>query len=395
MFRLKLTFLLTALLVVFMTVASVVAQEEPLRITLVINGVLGDKSFFDSAQRGMDLAFEDFDIEVNTIELGVDPANWESGLADAASDTDNYDLLIVGTFQMVDFMAMTAHLYPDKLFIVYDAAVNYGAQDDEDDTNDTMCLEGCTNVYSVLYSQNEGSFLAGVYAAAMSSQDIEGMTDGVVLGALGGQEIPVIQDFIVGYEQGACLVDPESQILVQYAGGNNPYNDPARGKEIGLSLYDQGADIIFQIAAGTGLGVFEAAAEEGRYAIGVDSDQATIINDTDPEQAARILTSMLKNVDNSLYRAVELYLNDELVFGEAEILGIAEGGVGLAVNDIYTENTPEAVQNLIGAVTEAITAGEITVNTVFASEETAATVGMGCENMPETDFDVTAAMEGM
>jgi len=394
MSRAKMLTLVLALLMVFtLTAASVFAQSDPLRITLVVNGVLGDKSFFDSAQCGMDRALDDFDIEVNTIELGIDPANWESGLVDSMSDSDNYDLLIVGTFQMVDFLAATAHEYPDKTFITYDAAVTYGAQDDEDTTNDIFCIDGCTNVYSVTYLQNEGSFLAGVYAAAMSSLELDGMSEGIVLGAIGGQDIPVINDFIVGYEQGACLVSADAQVITQYAGG---WNDPARGKEIALAMYEQGADVVFQIAGGTGVGVFEAAQEQSRFAIGVDSDQATIIADNDPEQASRILTSMLKNVDNSLYRAVDLYLQGELLIGSAEALGIAEGGVGLAINDIYNAATPEEVQNLVAGVTEAVTAGDIAVNTVFPAEGgEAAVVGAGCDTMPATDFDVAAAMEGM
>jgi basic membrane protein A len=380
-----LTFCLALLSVIALTSGTILAQDEPLRITLVVNGVLGDKSFFDSAQRGMDRVMDEFDAEVNTIELGIDPANWESGLDDAMSDSDNYDVLITGTFQMIDFLAARAHLYPDKTFMFYDAGMPYD--------NPDVCVEACANVYSVLYAQNEGSFLAGVYAAAMSSAtDIEGINEGVVLGAIGGQDIPVINDFIVGYEQGACLVDPASQVIVQYAGG---WNDPARGKEIALAMYEQGADIVFQIAGGTGVGVFEAAEEQGRFAIGVDSDQATIIADTDPDQAERILTSMLKNVDNSLYRAVDLLLAGELPVGTAEILGIAEGGVGLAINDIYNEATPEGVQNIVAAVSEAVTAGEIPINTVFAAEGEAATVGMGCDAMPELEFDLAAAMEGM
>jgi basic membrane protein A and related proteins len=176
-------------------------------------------------------------------------------------------------------------------------------------------------------------------------------------------------------------------VLVQYAGG---WNDPARGKEIALAMYEQGANIVFQIAGGTGVGVFEAAAEQEKFALGVDSDQATIIMDTDPEQAERILTSMMKNVDNSLYRAIDLYLQGELVIGQGEALGIEEGGVGLAYNDIYMENTPESVQELIAAVEEAVIAGDITVNTVFAPEgEEAAAVGQGCDAMPETEFDVS------
>src|SRR4030095_3892379 len=123
-------------------------------------------------------------------------------------------------------------------------------------------------VYSITYAQNQGSFLAGVYAAAMTSSSLEGINPETVIGAVGGQDIPVINDFIVGYQQGACLVSKDTQFLVQYAGG---WNDPAKGKEIALAMYQQNADIVFQIAGGTGEGVFEAAKEQGKYAIGVDS----------------------------------------------------------------------------------------------------------------------------
>jgi basic membrane protein A len=362
-----------------LTASVTLAQGEPLRITYVVNGVLGDKSFFDSGQRGVERVMDEFDVDVNTIELGVDPANWETGLNDAMSDVDNYDILIVGTFQMVEFLSRRAHLYPDKVFILFDAAAAY------DDPS--ICIDGCANVYSVIYKQNEGSFLAGVYAAAMTVSGLEGFNDAPLIGAIGGQDIPVINDFIVGYEQGACLVNPETQVLVQYAGG---WNDPARGKEIALAMYEQNADIVFQIAGGTGEGVFEAAAERQRFAIGVDSDQALIIQETSPERAERILTSMMKNVDNSIYRAIDLYLQGELPLGEAEALGIEEGGVGLAYNEIYFANTPQNIQDLIAAVEAAVVAGEITVNTVFAPEGEAAVVGQGCAAMPESTFDPSA-----
>lgn len=374
-------FLIPVLALLALLAAGVSAQDAPLRITYVVNGVLGDKSFFDSGQRGMDQVMDEFDAEVNTVELGIDPANWETGLDDAMSDVDNYDILIAGTFQMIDYLAKRSHLYPDKVFFFYDAPMPYD--------NPEICVEACANVYSITYNQNEGSFLAGVYAAAMTMQEIEGMNPEAILGAIGGQDIPVINDFIVGYEQGACLVNPDSQVLVQYAGG---WNDPAKGKEITLAMYEQGADIVFQIAGGTGVGVFEAAQEQGHFAIGVDSDQASIILDTDPEQAERILTSMLKNVDTSLFRAVELYLNDELTLGVAEGLGIEEGGVGLAINDIYTAATPQEVQDLIAAVQEAVIAGDITVGTVFTDEASAAKVGQGCAAMPEMEFDMSEFM---
>jgi basic membrane protein A len=332
------------------------------------------------------LVAEGFNVEVNTIELGIDPAAWESGLNDAMADSESYDMLVVGTFQMGEFLAKRVHLYPDKYFLFYDDSVPYD--------NAEFCVEGCPNVYSVVYAQNEGSFLAGVYAGAITISGIEGTNPEPIIGTVGGQDIPVINDFIAGYEQGACLVTPDAQTIVQYAGG---WNDPAKGKEITLAMYEQKADIVFQVAGGTGVGVFEAAQEQGHFAIGVDSDQATIIADTDPDQAARVLTSMLKNVDNSLYRAVDLHLKGELVYGQAEVLGIAEGGVGLAYNDFYFDSTPENVLDLIDAVEAAVLNGEIVINTVFEDRVelgyNLVAVGLPCAEQPATEFDAAMYLQ--
>jgi basic membrane protein A len=366
---------------VFLTAFTAFAQDEPLRVISVINGTLGDKSFFDSAQRGMDAIADEYDIEIDTVELGIDPANWEPGLLDVMADTDSYDILISGTHQMVDFLAANAHNYSDKYFIFYDAGMPYD--------NMEVCVEGCSNVYSMMYAQNQGSFLAGVYAAAITTSMMEGTNDAPIIGSVGGQQIPVIDDFIVGYEQGACLVNPDTQSIVQYAGS---WDDPARGKEITLAMYEQGADIVFQIAGGTGVGVFEAAHEQERYAIGVDSDQAVIVAETDPDQAERILTSMLKNVDNSIFRAITNHLDGTLPYGSSESLGIPEGGVGLAKNDFYDMATSDDIKAMVEAAEAAVVNGDIDVQTVFTSEDMMAAVGTACADMPTAGMSIDDLM---
>ncbi|MDO9546726.1 MAG: BMP family ABC transporter substrate-binding protein [Pelolinea sp.] len=318
------------------------ADGDTLKVINLINGVLGDKSFFDSAERGVKKASEDFNIEYKTIELGIDPAAWEPGLEDAAENED-YDVFILGTWQMTEFLERIAHKYPDKYFFIYDAPVN-----------PDNCEEGCTNVYGIAYLQNEGSYLAGLYVGLMTKTGI--------VGAVGGQDIPVINDFIVGYEQGVLAANPDNQVVKSYA---DSWNDPAKGKELALAMYQQGADYVFQIAGGTGEGVFQAAQEVGKFAIGVDSDQALIYEDTKPELAAVIATSMLKNVDNSLYRGLKMHLDGTLVYGTAEYLGVAEGGVGLAKNKFYDEMTPQDVKDVIAQAEQDLIDGKITVATVF------------------------------
>lgn len=328
--------------------SSAGSSTEPLKVVLFINGVLGDKSFFDSAQRGLDRAKKELGIQAKTIEAGLDNTQWEPALIDAAANED-YDILIVGTFNMAPFLEQIAPQYPDKHFIIFDAPVNY----------ESGC---CDNVYSVLYKQNEGAYLAGVYAGAMTTRDLPGMNPESVIGSVGGQEIPIILDFMVGYEQGAKATNPDITVIRQFA---DSWFDPAKGKELAKAQYSQGADIVFQLAGGTGQGVFEAAAEDGHYAIGVDSDQALIVEEADPDQADRILTSMMKNVDNSLFRAIDLHQKGELKYGEAEALGIAEGGVGLARNKYYDKYTPDDVKKLVDDAQQKILNGEIVVDSTL------------------------------
>ncbi len=324
--------------------------EKTLKVIYFVNGLLGDKSFFDSAQRGLDRAVAELGVEVKTVEGSYETTQWEAAIVDVLAN-EEFDVMVIGTSNMVEYVQRYAPQYPDKSFIFFDDTVDYAA-----------CENNCANVYSILYKQNEGSYLAGVYAAAMTTQAIDGFNPDLLIGSVGGQEIPVILDFMVGYEQGALDTNPEVQVIRQFAGS---WNDPAKGKELAKAQFSQGADIIFQIAAGTGQGVFEAAAEDGRYAIGVDSDQALIVESANPDQAARILTSMMKNVDNSIFRAIQKHLDGSLAYGAAESLGVAEGGVGLARNKFYDASTPDEVKALVDAAEQKIIAGEITVVTAF------------------------------
>ncbi len=337
-----------------LTMTARAQDAKKIRVTIVHNGTLGDKSFFDSANRGLEKAKKDLGVEFKTIELGFEASKWEAGLDDAISDEANYDILITGTFQMADFMTARADAHPTKRFIVYDTAVDY-----------TRCK--CANVYSILYKQNEGSYLAGVYAAGiLKDGKLPKLQGKNTIGAVGGLPIPVIDDFIAGYKQGAKSVDPKINVLVQYVGGDKAFGDPAKGKEIALSMYDQGADIIFQIAALSGQGVIEAAAERGLYAIGVDSDQAAIfLADKKDKLAGAIVTSMLKNVDNSLFLALSLHKDGKLEYGKIGNYGLKEGGVGLALSETVLKNTPPSVLKLVEQAQADILSGKIKVDSAF------------------------------
>lgn len=323
--------------------AEEAAAEDKIVAVYVIGGTLGDKSFIDSAHRGLTKAAEELGIEYRYVEASSDTTKIMAALDDAMNDPE-IDIIIQSQGDFTELLPEIAPEYPDKYFVAFDNAVAYD-----------QCPDGCPNVYAMTYAQNEGSFLAGYYAGLMSETGI--------IGAVGGMDIPVINDFFVGYIQGAGEAGiAEENVLIQFAGG---WADPAKGKELALTMYQQGADIVFQVAGGTGEGVFYAAEEAGKWALGVDSDQALIIEETNPEQAAVILTSMLKNVDNSMFRFFEMFVNGTVPWGTTETLGIPEGGVGLAYNKYFDEYTPDDVKEKLFAIQELVTSGEIEVATVF------------------------------
>jgi len=323
------------------------ARPEGLRVVLYVNGTLGDKSFFDSAHRGVQQASSELGVVTRTIEGGYDPARWEPDISQLAEG--DWDIIIAGTWQLQEILEKLAPRHPEKKFITYDTSVNYS-------------LPGLDNVYSILYKQNEGSFLVGALAAMVTSSNLPLANPQKVVGFLGGMDIPVINDFKVGYEQGAKYVDPAVRVLVSYAGS---FSDSAKGKELMLAQYEQGADIAFNVAGETGLGLLDAAKERKRYAIGVDSDQYLLFKDTDPEKASYIVTSMMKNVDFSLFRAIKGTLDGTIQYGAAEALGIQEGGVGVSENENYLKLIPEDMRQRVKDLEDKILNGEIEVVTAF------------------------------
>jgi basic membrane protein A len=322
-------------------------EEKKIRVALYINGTLGDKSFFDSAHRGVEKAAKDFGITTKTIEGTYEQANWEPDITQLAEG--EWDIVIAGTWQLVDYLQEIAPKHPEKIFITYDTSVDYSKGNVD-------------NVYSILYAQNEGSFLVGALAALVTTSDMPKANPQKVVGFLGGMDIPVINDFKVGYAQGAKYIDPDVNVLVSYA---NSFSDSAKGKELVLAQYEQGADIAFNVAGQTGIGLLDAAKDKDRYAIGVDSDQYLLYKDTDPGMAANIVVSMMKNVDDSLYRAIKLHIEGKLPVGEAEVLGIAENGVGVADNENYKKHIPEEFRNQIKELEEKIVSGDISVDTAI------------------------------
>lgn len=174
--------------------ASDSGKSGKLRIKFVINGNLGDRSFFDSAYAGLKRTEKDLGYSLKVVELGSDRTKWASGFEDAASG-DDYDVLAAGTFDTVDFISKLAPEYPDKKFWLFDAAVDY--------TGKSGCSNKCANVYSVTFKQNEAAYLAGFLADKLvAAKALPGSPGNGKVGLMGGVKIPVIEDFVVGFKAG-------------------------------------------------------------------------------------------------------------------------------------------------------------------------------------------------
>ena len=318
-------------------------DDGRLRVILIIPGNLGDKSFFDSANRGMEMIADELGAETRVIEATTDSTRWEPSLYDAIDG--GWDVIITGS-TMTELLNRVAPEYPDRRFINFDAH--------NSETN--------TNVYSMFYATNVIGYLAGSLAALITNADLPLSRDDNVIGFLGGMDIPGINDFLVGYIEGALAVDPEIRVLVSYAGD---FEDSARGKELSLIQYNAGADVIYNVAGATGLGLMDAAKEAGAYAIGVDSDQAMLFAETDPKKAEHIVTSTVKRIDHALLRAVELHVEGTLSYGTHEVLGIVEGGVELAKNKYYLGILSEGIRNRMEEIEQQIVSGDVGVSTAF------------------------------
>jgi basic membrane protein A len=315
------------------------SKDNPLKVALVLHGNLGDKSFFDSAAAGMKLAEEKLPVAVKIIEAGYQKDRWQPALADAA-DSD-YDVVIVGTFEMTGFVADIAKEYPDKKFIVFDDAPDFS----------TGC---CANVLGIQYLTSTAGYLAGYASAKLSKTG--------TIGEILGMEFKTVTDFAVGYEQGAKAAKPDIKVLRAVA---NTFSDPAKGKELALAQMDQGADVIFPIAGGTGIGALQAVRDAKKLAVGVDSDQATIFAPTDPAQADVIFTSVEKKVGQSLYIALEQTIAGKAPYGTGLLLGLKDGAVGISKNAQYEKTVPADLRKEIDGLEAKIASGEIKVDTAM------------------------------
>ena len=283
-----------------------------------------DKSFNEAAYMGAQRWVEETGGSYRELEMQSE-AQREQALRRLAESGSNP--IVMTGFAFGDVLNQVAGDYPDTKFAIIDMVVE------------------APNVQSVVFTEEQGSYLAGVMAAMASESD--------TVGFIGGMDIPLIHKFECGFAQGFKSVKPEGQVLINYTGTTPAaWNDPVKGGELARAQISQGADVIYAAAGGTGIGVLQAAADEGILSIGVDSNQNML-------HPGQVLTSMVKQVDNAVYDA--FMAGTDLEPG-IKVMDLQAGGVDVAIDENNQELVTPEMQAAVDEAKAAITSGEVEVH---------------------------------
>ncbi|SOE17171.1 nucleoside-binding protein [Hoeflea halophila] len=285
-----------------------------------------DKSFNEAAYNGAEKFKAETGIDYRDFEIAND-AQREQALRRFAKDGNNP--IVMAGFSWGAALEKIAADYPDTDFAIIDMVVD------------------APNVRSVVYKEQEGSYLVGVMAAKASETG--------TVSFIGGMDIPLIRKFSCGYKGGVMATNPDAKVLEAMTGTTpDAWNDPVKGGEITKSQIDQGSDVVYAAAGGTGIGVLQTAADAGKLGIGVDSNQNGL-------QPGKVLTSMVKRVDVAVYNAFMDAMNDEFTYGFSS-LGLAEGGVDYAMDENNAPLVDDDMKAAVEAAKADIIAGKITVH---------------------------------
>jgi basic membrane protein A len=291
-----------------------------------------DKSFNEAAYNGAERFKQETGIDYLEFEV-TNESQRDQALRRMARR--GASIVVAVGFSFATPLEQIAAEFPDTKFTIIDAVVE------------------APNVQSVVFKEHEGSFLVGM-AAALASETGK-------VGFVGGMDIPLIRNFAHGYEQGVKHVDPDAEVFVNMTGTTPAaWNDPAKGAELAQSQFDRGADVVYAAAGGTGLGVLQAAADSGKYSIGVDSNQNYL-------HPGSVLTSMVKRVDNAVYDA---FTKAEEGTWEAGLknLGLAEEGVGYALDEHNQDLIGGEIEQQLEAAEQKIIAGELEVEDYYSTQ---------------------------
>ncbi|QBF33611.1 BMP family protein [Thalassococcus sp. S3] len=289
-----------------------------------------DKSFNEAAFNGAKRWADETGNSFREIELQSE-AQREQALRRFAEAGANP--IVMAGFAFADALGQVAGDYPDTSFVIIDMVVD------------------APNVRSVVFNEHEGSYLVGMMAAKASESG--------TVGFIGGMDIPLIRKFACGYAQGVLAANPDASIIANMTGTTPAaWNDPVKGSELTKAQISQGADVVYAAAGGTGVGVLQTAADEGILSIGVDSNQNYL-------HPGKVLTSMMKRVDNAVFEAFADGPGLETGF---QVMGLANGGVGYAMDEHNAELVSSDMQSAVDAASAQIASGEITVHDYMSDD---------------------------
>lgn len=289
-----------------------------------------DKSFNESAYNGAERWAKETGGSYAEVEIQTD-AQREQAIRRFAEAGNNP--IVMAGFSWSTPLSEVAADYPDTKFAVIDGFVE------------------ADNVRSIVFSEQEGSYLVGMMAAMASETG--------TVGFIGGMDIPLIRRFACGYAQGAKAVNADATVISNMTGTTpSAWNDPVKGSELTQAQISQGADVVYAAAGGTGVGVLQTAADAGILSIGVDSNQNYL-------HPGKVLTSMLKRVDNAVY--------DSFTAGEGleagfNVMGVANGGVGYSLDEFNASLVSDEMKAAVDAAAAEITSGALSVHDYMSDE---------------------------
>lgn len=307
------------------------AAEKPAAL-IIAQGGLGDQSYNDLANAGFKRGLEAAGLKGRTVE-SKDVVAQANDILRRASDAE-FGLIVDLEYSHGAPMLEVAKDYPNTLYGILNQ------------------VRKAPNIVSVLFQEQEGSYLAGLLAASVTTDtSIKGINPEPIIGVIGGTKSAGIDKFIAGYIAGAKAANPNTQVLVAYS---NNFADPALGQQMAKAMFESGADIVYHVAGGTGMGVIQAAKAAGRYAIGVDADQDGIA-------PGSVLTSMIKRTDVAVENVVKAYGRGEKIGGTTMAFGLKENGVGLSEMKYTKTLIPAAILAKVEAAKADIIEGRIKV----------------------------------
>jgi basic membrane protein A len=289
-----------------------------------------DKSFNEAAFNGAQRWATETGGTFKELEMQSE-AQREQALRQLAESGANP--VVMTGFAFGDVLATVAPDFPDTKFAIIDMVVDQ------------------PNVKSVVFNEHEGSYLVGMMAGLASKTG--------TVGFIGGMDIPLIRKFGCGYAQGVMAANPAAKVVLNMTGTTpSAWNDPVKGAELTKAQISQGADVIYAAAGGTGVGVLQTAADEGILSIGVDSNQNYL-------HPGKVLTSMMKRVDNAVYEA---FKEGENLTAGFNVMGLANDGVGYAMDENNASLVTAEMQAAVDAAAEQIKSGALVVHDYMSDD---------------------------